>query len=111
MNWSACCSRSTASWRWCSGGYPVARMDRSEIRDSLRGGSTAAHYATLDAGYEDALTRQRPGAFAERALHHHGVQPAAELEADIRVGADHREAASFMHADRTCVGGIADHRD
>src|SRR6266496_287863 len=29
------------------------------------------------------VRRQRGGAFAERALHHHRVQPAAEFEADI----------------------------
>ena len=57
-------------------------------------------------------TRRRAvAAVAERALHHHGIEPAAELEADIGMGADHLESAYGVHADRSGVGGIADHRD
>src|SRR5258707_3177574 len=55
--------------------------------------------------------RQRIRPLAKRALHHHGVEPAAELEADIRMGADHLKSAPSVHTDRSGVGGIADHRD
>src|SRR5205807_227859 len=54
------------------------------------------------------IPRHRARAFAEVALHHHGVEPAAELEADILAGADHLEAGRAVHADRGDVGGIAD---
>ena len=50
-------------------------------------------------------------AFTERALHHHGVEPAAELEADIGVRPDHLEPAFGVKADRAGIGGIADHGD
>ena len=50
-------------------------------------------------------------AFTERALHHHGVEPAAEFEADIRMRPDHLEAGLGVNADRAGIGGIADHRD
>ena len=50
-------------------------------------------------------------AFAERKLHHHGVEPAAEFEADIRMGPDHLKPAFRVHADRPGIGEIADHRD
>jgi len=55
--------------------------------------------------------RERGGAFAERALHHHGVEPAAEFEADVGMGPDHLKSGPGMDADRSGVGGIADHRD
>src|SRR5882757_5060983 len=57
------------------------------------------------------IRRQRGGAFAERALHHDRVEPAAELEADARMRADHLEAGFGMDPDRTGIGGIADHRN
>src|SRR6202166_2133528 len=56
-------------------------------------------------------SRQCFSAVAKRALHHHGVEPAAELEADIGMGPDHLESAFGVHPDRSGVGGIADHRD
>ena len=59
----------------------------------------------------DVIGRQRAAAVAQRALHHHGVEPAAELEADIGMGPDHLESAFGVHADRSGIGGIADHRD
>ncbi len=55
--------------------------------------------------------RNRRRAFAERALHHHRVEPATEFEADIAVRADHLKTRARMHADRSEVGRIADHRD
>ena len=61
-------------------------------------------------GY-DVILRHRRRAFAERALHHHGVEPAAEFEADIGVRPDHLEAAFGVNADRAGIGGIADHGD
>src|SRR3954449_8651788 len=57
------------------------------------------------------VRRQRGRAFAERALHHHGVEPAAELQADTGMRADHLEAGLGVDADRTGIGGIADHGD
>src|SRR5204862_8359215 len=57
------------------------------------------------------ILRHRRSARAERALHHHGVEPAAEFEADIRMRPDHLEAARGVHADRSGIGGIADHGD
>src|SRR5258707_1224758 len=53
----------------------------------------------------------RRGHELDRALHHHGVEPAAELEADIRMGPDHLKSAPSVHADRSGIGGIADHRN
>ena len=50
-------------------------------------------------------------ALAQRALHHHGVEPAAEFEADRGMGADQCEAQAAVQADRAGIGGIADHRD
>src|SRR6202035_4118493 len=46
-----------------------------------------------------------------RRRHHHNGEPAAKLEADIRMGPDHLESAPGMYADRAGVGGIASHRD
>src|ERR1700744_1946021 len=57
------------------------------------------------------IRRHRRAAFAKRKLHHHGVEPAAEFEADIRGRSDHVKAAACMEADRPGVGGIADDRD
>src|SRR4051812_33823818 len=113
MSSTACCSRSTASWRWYS-----ARMSSpgSTGRPSLRRVGKGAlapcpppAFVSVNGGHaslcppdgslscggipDSALlvratiscrrSRQRRGACAERTLHHHGVEPAAELEADI----------------------------
>src|ERR1700674_5720466 len=51
----------------------------------LRLTSRFAHPAILGL----RVRRQRGGAFAERALHHHRVEPAAEFEADAGMGPDH----------------------
>src|SRR6267154_3423870 len=71
------------------------------------GGQVALHPAILGL----RVRRQRGGAFAERALHHHRVEPAAEFEADIGMGPDHLKSGPGMDADRAGIGGIADHRD
>jgi len=39
------------------------------------------------------IRRQGRRTLAERALHHHGVKPAAEFETNIRIGPDHRKSA------------------
>jgi len=57
------------------------------------------------------IRRHRARTLAERALHHHGVEPAAEFEADMGMGSDHLKAGSGMDPDRSGVGGVADHRD
>ena len=43
--------------------------------------------------------RHRRSALAERALHHHGVEPAAELEADIRMSPDHLKPCLLYTSD------------
>lgn len=50
-------------------------------------------------------------AFAQRALHEDGVEPAAELEADRGEGAGPVEAQGLVQADRASVLRVADHRD
>src|SRR3569623_1976782 len=74
----------------------------------------------MDSGFDAAhrpemtvklLPRYRARALAEVALHHHRIQPAAELQADNGMGADHLDASPGVDADRSGIGGIADHRD
>ena len=56
-------------------------------------------------------SRQRGAARAQHPLHRHGVEPAAEFEAHIRMGADHLEAGIAMDGHRAGIGAVADHRN
>src|SRR6266481_6417468 len=96
------CPRATT--RWVGTGFPKRSCSNKKIeRDD---DSKKSHPAL---GLR--VRRQRGAAVAKRALHHHGVEPAAEFEADAGVRSDHLEAGPGMDADRSGVGGIADHRN
>src|SRR5580698_1337419 len=56
-------------------------------------------------------SRHCAGALAEFALHHHRVEPAAELEANVGVGSNHLKAAGRVDADGCGIRRIPDHRD
>src|SRR3990170_1471175 len=52
---------------------------------------------------------RRPG--AQRALHQDGVEPAAELEADVLERADHAKPGRAVQLDRGGLSRVSDHRD
>src|SRR5689334_17399647 len=76
-----------------------------------RPGMTSWDDARLMVARQRLLRRYRGRTLAERKLHHHGVEPAAEFEADARMGADHLETALPVQADGGRVGGVADDSD
>src|SRR5437879_9952770 len=99
-----------------SAGLMVLPAMRSIVRRRAPDGASAPlgaphHEGGKALSHPILILRHRRSARAERALHHHGVEPAAEFEADIRMRPDHLEAARGVHADRSGVGGIADHGD
>ena len=59
----------------------------------------------------DTASRLRCRPWAECALHHHGVEPAAELVADALEDANHTKAGGAMQFDRRGLRRVADHGD
>ena len=79
-----------ARLRRCSGCIPIGHNDRADAARCLR--------------------RRRVGT-AERALHQHGIEPAAVLEADGLQRSDQAETDCRVQRNRCSVRRIADHRD
>ena len=68
----------------------------------------AADGAQQEIGWSVGRRLKIPG--SQGPLHQHGVEPAAELEADVLQRSDHLETARGMELDRRRLCGIADHR-
>jgi hypothetical protein len=62
-------------------------------------GASAPHHEGKLLSCFSSTRRHRAGSLAKLPLHHHRVEPAAELEADIRVRPDHLKPTLGMHAD------------